>query len=198
MIAFLQGALVEKHPTRVVLEAGGIGYEIFIPLSSYDRLPAGNGACRLLIHDHVREDCHQLFGFMTEAERRLFLLLMGVSGVGPKIALSALSGLSVRELTAAIAEGDARRLTSVSGVGRKMAERIVVELRDRIGAGEALEAVAGATERPEQETKLRDAVMALVSLGYKQAPARKMVADAVRGGAEDRTVEEIVRSALSR
>lgn len=197
MITFLQGTIVEKQPTRVVLDVGGVGYEVLIPLSSYDRLPAKNESCRILTYDYVREDNHLLFGFMTKEERRMFLLLMGTSGIGPKLALSALSGLSVRELKAAVVEGDVKRLSSISGIGRKTAERIVVELRDKIGTGEALEAVSGAKEMSKDDMKVRDAVLALIALGYKQDVARKMVAGAVReGGAGDIGVEDIIKRAL--
>lgn len=198
MIAFLEGTIVEKQPTRVVLDVGGVGYEVFIPLSSYDRLPAKNETCRVLTYDHVREDAHLLFGFMTEAERRMFGMLLGTAGVGPKLALSALSSLSVRELKTAVVGGDVERLSSIPGVGRKTAERIVVDLRDKITAGEALEAAAGAEEPTARDIRQRDAVMALVALGYKQMVAGRMVSGVLQGGAEgeELTVEEIIKKAL--
>ncbi|MBP7828355.1 MAG: Holliday junction branch migration protein RuvA [Kiritimatiellae bacterium] len=196
MITFLEGRLVEKDPTRVVVNVQGVGYEVFIPLSSYDRLPAPGEPLRLLTYDHVREDLHALYGFATDEERRLFLLLMGVSGIGPRLALTALSGLSVRDLKAAVAQGDVKRLSSVSGIGKKTAERIVVELRDKLTAGEALEAVAG-TAAGEPDARLRDAILALVSLGYKQADAQKRVRDILSGVGPKTTVEEIVRLALA-
>lgn len=198
MITFLHGIIVEKQPTRVVLDVGGVGYEVFVPLSSYDRLPAKNESCRILTYDYLREDGHLLFGFMTEEERRMFILLMGASGIGPKLALSALSGLSIRELKAAVVEGDIKRLSSISGVGKKMAERIVVELRDKIGVGEGLEALTGAREMSADDLKARDAVLALIALGYKQEAARKMVAGVLRkGGVDDiKTVEDIIKKAL--
>lgn len=195
MITYLNGTIVEKQPTRVVLDVGGIGYEVLIPLSSYDRLPAKNESCRILTYDYVREDNHQLFGFMTEAERGMFVLLMGISGIGPKLALSALSGLSVRELKCAIIEGDTKRLSTIAGVGRKVAERIVVELRDRLGESEALEAVSGVEDVSPDDMKTHDAIMALISLGYKQAAARKMVTAVSRKNA-DLTVEDIIKHAL--
>ena len=197
MITFLEGVLEEKQPTRAVLNVGGVGYEVFIPLSSYDRLPRAGERCRLLIHDHIREDAHLLFGFGAEDERRMFALLLGVSGVGPKLALSALSSLSVRDLKTAVVEGDVRRLSSISGVGKKTAERLAVELRHKIGAAEAFEAVAGEEETTEATAALRDAAMALVSLGYKQEEARKMVRAACKDG-ETPSVEEVIRKALSR
>lgn len=197
MITFLDGKIVEKRPTRVVLDVGGVGYEVLIPLSSYDRLPLKHESCRILTIDYVREDSHQLFGFMSEAERGMFALLMGISGIGPKLGLSALSSLSVRELRSAIIEGDVKRLSMIAGVGRKVAERIVVELRDKIGESEALEALSGVTEVSAEDLKKRDAVMALISLGYNQAAARKMVG-AVSRKDTDITVEEIIKEALRR
>ncbi len=196
MIAYLKGTLAEKHPTRVVMDVGGVGYEVLIPLSSYDRLPSVDEPCHILTYDYVREDTRQLFGFMTEAERRMFELLMGTSGIGPKLALAALSGLTVRELKVAIVEGDVKRLSSVSGIGKKMAERMVVELRDKLSEGEAMEAIAGAGEPTESDTRLRDAVLALVALGYKQEHARKMVRNAVGTGVPP-SVDEIIRMALA-
>jgi len=196
MICFLEGVLEEKQPTRAVIQAGGVGYEVHIPLSSFDRLPDEGRICRLLIYDCVREDAHELFGFVSKEERRLFLLLLGVGGIGPKTALSALSGMSPRELIAAVVEGDVKRLSSISGIGKKTAERILVELRDRLTAGEALEAVAG-PDPMSGDTRRRDAVLALVSLGYKQVDAIRLVRAAVPESASGLDVEEIVRLALN-
>lgn len=199
MITFLKGLLVDKQPMRVELEVQGVGYEVHIPLSSYDRLPARGEPCRLLTHDHVREDQHILFGFFSDGERRLFTLLLGVSGIGPKLALSALSGLSVRELKQAILEGDIKRLSSISGIGRKTAERLVVELRDKFSQGEALEAMSGSGGEGEPgDMRLRDAVLALVSLGYKDEEARKMIGAVAKQVGAEASVEELIRKALSR
>lgn len=197
MITFIEGQLEEKQPARVVLNVGGIGYEIAIPLSSYDRLPEVKAACRLLTHYHVREDAHLLFGFMTAAERDLFEMLLTISGVGPRIALSALSGLSVREIKSAVIEGDVKRLSSISGVGKKMAERIIVDLRHKLSAGEALEATAGIREGEDGDTRIRDAVLALISLGYKQADAQKMIRNMIGRVRKEDSVEDIVRQALT-
>lgn len=194
MIAFLRGTIVEKHPTSIQLDVNGVGYEVFIPLSSYDRLPAAGEECKVLTHFHVREDAQVLFGFMTEPERAMFRLLLGTTGIGPKLALSALSGLSVKDLKMAIVTGDTKCLSSISGIGRKVAERMVVELKDKISDGEAFEAVAGAEEAGDSLS--RDAVLALVALGYKQEQARKMVLDAVKSGRDASTVEDLVRRAL--
>ena len=198
MITFVECILEEKQATRAVINAGGLGYEILIPLSSFDRLPACGERARLLVHDYVREDLHSLFGFVTDKERRLFAMLMGISGIGPKLALSALSSLSVRELTAAVVEGDIRRLNAISGVGKKTAERLIVELRDKISDADALDAVAGVSGTPGATPVLRDAMSALVSLGYKQDEARKMVQRVAKAGVDDRTAEDIIRESLSR
>lgn len=198
MIAFVRGLLSEKQPTRCIVDVVGVGYEVLIPLSSFDRLPPNGQTVTLLTHDYVREDTRQLFGFVSEAERSMFGLLIGVSGIGPKLALSALSGLSVRDLIAAIVSGDVKRLSSVSGVGKKMAERMVVELRHKISDADALQAVAGADESSTETVLLRDALMALVALGYSQEQARKMVKQALDGSSPAGNVEDVIRRALAR
>ncbi len=197
MIAFLDGEIDDKQPTRLLLNVGGVGYEVLIPLSSYDRLGKTGTRCRILIYDHIREDQHVLFGFMSESERKMFTLLLSISGIGPKLALSALSGLSVRELKVAIVDGDVKRISSISGVGKKMAERIAVELRHKISAGEALEAVAGADG--VVDSKLRDSIMALVALGYKQEVAHKKASDVIaKSIGVELSVEDIIKQALSK
>jgi Holliday junction DNA helicase RuvA len=196
MITHLDGMLIEKHPTRVVMDLGGVGYEVFIPLSSYDRLPRKESLCRLLTYDYIREDTHTLYGFATDDERRMFVLLLSTSGIGPKLALSALSGMTVRELKRAILDSDVKRLSSISGVGKKMAERIVVDVRDKIDPGEGLEATAGAQDHGDQ-TINRDAVLALIALGYKQDEARKMITT-VCTRTESTSVEELIKMALSK
>lgn len=199
MITFLEGIVEEKQPTHAVMNVGGVGYEVIIPLSSFDRLPAAGERCRILTHDHVREDVHQLFGFMTAEERRVFLLLLNVSGVGPKTALSVLSGMTVRELKVAITGSDVKRLSSISGIGKKTAERMVVELRDKFGAGEVMEAATAGNLPAETEIKMRDAVLALISLGYKRTEAQDMVIRVMNDpGLSGATVEDVVRKALSR
>jgi Holliday junction DNA helicase RuvA len=198
MITFLEGIIEEKEPTHVVLNVGGVGYEVVISLSSYDRLPVLGASVRLLTHDHIREDEHRLFGFMTADERRVFTLLLGVSGIGPKIALSALSGMTVREIKVAIKDGDVKRLSSISGIGKKTAERMVIELRDKFGAGEILAASATGGLNTESDVKLRDAVLALISLGYKRAEAQELVLGVIKQpNMTAATVEDIVRKSLA-
>lgn len=196
MITFLEGIIDEKEPTHVVLNVGGVGYEVVISLTSYDRLPALGETVRLLTHDHIREDEHRLFGFMTADERRVFTLLLSVSGIGPKIALSALSGMTVREIKVAIKDGDVKRLSSISGIGKKTAERMVIELRDKFGAGEIL--AASITGKPESDIKLRDAILALISLGYKRTEAQDLVLRVInQPNMTEATVEDIVRKSLA-
>jgi len=196
MITFLEGIMEEKEPTHVVLNVGGVGYEVIISLSTYDRLPPPGETVRLLTYDHVREDDHRLFGFMTADERRVFMLLLGVSGIGPKIALSALSGMTVREIKVAIKDGDIKRLSSISGIGKKTAERMVIELRDKFGAGEIM--AASTTGVPESDVKLRDAILALISLGYKRAEAQELVLRVInQPNMTGATIEDIVRKSLA-
>ena len=197
MIVFLDGVLEDKEPTRAVVNVGGVGYEAAIPLSSYDRLPAAGQRVRLLTVLVVREDAHLLFGFMTAEERGLFLQLTSVNGIGPKLGLAVLSGLSVRDLKAAIAAGDVKRLSGISGIGKKTAERLVLEMRDKLGKGDLLESLAGGQAPGPKDSKLRDALLALISLGHKQADAQRMVRDVAPQIAPGTTLEEILRKVLS-
>ena len=196
MITFAEGILEEKSPTRIVLNVHGVGYEVFIPLCSYDRLPSQGESCRILTHDYIREDAHTLFGFSSEEEREFFLRMLGISGIGPKLALSALSGLPVRDFKLAVLSNDVKRISSIQGIGKKTAERIVVELKDKIADSEALEAVSGTVEESRQES--RDAVLALVALGYRKEDAARMVMAAEKKAGDCAGVEELVRAALAR
>ncbi len=197
MIVFLDGILEEKEPTRVVVNVNGIGHEAAIPLSSFDRLPATGQRVRLLTVPVIREDAHLLFGFMSTEERSAFLLLTSVNGIGPKLALAVLSGLAVRDLKAAVAEGDAKRLSGISGVGRKTAERIILEMRDKLGRGDLMEAVTGGRAPAPGDARLRDVLLALISLGYKQADAQKMVRQIAPTLDPDTPLEDILRRILS-
>ena len=196
VISFLHGKLAEAGPTHVVVDCGGVGYAVFIPLSSYDKLPAKGGDVRLLTHHHVvaHEGTQQLFGFVTPEEREMFLLLIGISGIGPKLAINILSSTSINALRAAIASGDTKSLSALRGIGKKTAERLVVELKDKLGATAPFE-TKGRAATPEEQ-KLTDAVLALVSLGYKQMDAHKAVLAAAEKGGPKASVEELVRAAL--
>ena len=197
MIVFLEGILDRKEPHRVVMNVNGVGYEAAIALSTFDRLPAEGSRFRLLTLHVVREDAHLLYGFADEEERNAFLLVTAVNGIGPKLGLALLSGMPVRELKAAIVNGDIKRLSSVSGIGKKSAERIVLELRDKIGKGDAMEAIAGEAPAGPVNAKLRDALAALVSLGHKQADAQQLIRAAMPKIGEEMEVGDILRLILS-
>jgi Holliday junction DNA helicase RuvA len=200
MITFLEGILAEAYPTHVVLNVHGVGYHVSIPLSSYDKLPAVGGKFQMLTHLQIREDAHVLFGFATSAERDLFrLLIHHVSGIGPKTALDVLSGVSVTSFKAAVVAGDTKTLSQVKGIGKKTAERILVELKDKVGVAAAWEAASSAHAPTGRALEMNDAVLALIALGYKQVDAQK----AVHAVTEERPGEnipsdELVREALKR
>ncbi len=199
MITFLHGKLVESIPTQVIVDVGGIGYEVLIPLSSYDKLPAPGQEIRLLTHLTVREDAHTLYGFMTSAERDLFrLLINNVSGIGPKIALNVLSGINVTAFRGAVANSDLKALSQISGVGRKTAERIVVELKDKIGVAGAWEAASAQRALTPEDQKVNDAVLALLALGFKQIEAHEAVRKVQASLGSSATVEDLVRACLKK
>jgi Holliday junction DNA helicase RuvA len=199
MISFLDGTLVDALPTQATIEVKGVGYEVLIPLSSYDKLPPAGQAVKLLTHLVVREDSHTLYGFMSSAERDLFRLLINtVSGIGPKIALNVLSGISVVAFRGAVATGDVKVLSQISGVGRKMAERMVVELKDKIGAAGAWEAASAQRALSEPEQRVNDAVLALMALGFKQLEAHDSVRRTQAALGPQATVEELVRACLKK
>ncbi len=199
MISFLHGKLVDALPTQVTVDVNGVGYDVLIPLSSFDKLPQPGGDVRLLTHLAVREDAHVLYGFMTAAERELFRMLINtVSGIGPKIALNVLSGMNPVAFRGAVANGDVKSLSQISGVGKKTAERIVVELRDKIGAAGAWEASSAARTLSSSDQKVNDAVLALMALGFKQPDAHESVRAAQAMLGETASVEELVRVALKK
>lgn len=196
MITFVEGVLREVLPTQVVVEVHGVGYEVFIPLSSYDRLPQPGQSVRLLTHLQVREDAHLLFGFATTEERDLFrLLVTRVSGVGPKLALAVLSGMDVGRFKAAVVDSDIASIAKISGLGKKTAERIVLELKDKLGVAAAWEAASADKAPSAQARAANDAVLALIALGYKQVDAAKGVREAALAN-KDAGTEELVRLAL--
>ena len=199
MISFLRGRLVDALPTQVVVDVQGVGYEVLIPLSSYDKLPQPGQDVKLLTHLAIREDAHVLYGFMSIAERELFRLLINtVSGIGPKIALNVLSGISVTAFRGAVANSDVKALSQISGVGRKTAERIVVELKDKIGSAGAWEAASAQRALSAEDQKVNDAVLALMALGFKQVEAHDSVRKAQRSLGPQATVEELVRACLKK
>lgn len=199
MIAFLDGQLVEAQPTHVVVDVHGVGYEVLIPLSSFDKLPAPGQPVRLLTHLAVREDAHVLYGFATAAERALFrLLIQTVSGIGPKMALNILSGMTPVMFRGAVASADVKALSRISGVGRKTAERIVVELKDKVGAAGAWEASSDQRGLSTADQRVNDAVLALMALDFKQPEAHEAVRGAQAVLGEAATVEDLVRAALKR
>lgn len=199
MITFLQGTLVEALPTQAVVDVNGVGYEVLVPLSSFDKLPPAGRAVRLLTHLVVREDAHTLYGFVTAAERDLFRLLTHtVSGIGPKIALNLLSGMSVTAFRGAVAQGDVRALSQVSGIGRKTAERIVVELRDKVGAAGAWQAASEQRALSAADQRVNDAALALLALGCKPPDGHEAVRAAQARLGPEATVEELVRACLKK
>lgn len=199
MITFLHGKLVEALPTQAIVDVQGVGYEVLIPLSSFDKLPQPGHEVKLLTQLIVREDAHMLYGFASGAERDLFrLLINNVSGIGPKTALNILSGMNPVAFRGAVANGDVKSLSQISGVGKKTAERIVVELRDKIGAAGAWEASSAARSLSASDQKLNDAVLALMALGFKQVEAHDTVRGAQAVLGPQATVEELVRASLKK
>jgi Holliday junction DNA helicase RuvA len=196
MIAFLNGILVEKSPSSALLEVQGVGYELFISLSTYDRLPGTGSPCRLLTYHHIREDAQILFGFMQAEEKQMFERLISVNGIGPKIALSALSGMTVSELTSAIAEGNIKRISGIHGIGKKTAERLIVELRDKVNPLEALAAATAGGGDPKAAI-LRDTILALTQLGFTQESAHKMAQAVFTANPEIQDAETLLRKSLS-
>jgi Holliday junction DNA helicase RuvA len=199
MITFLHGTLVDALPTQVTVDVQGIGYEVLIPLSSFDKLPKPGSEVKLLTHLVVREDAHVLYGFASVAERELFrMLINNVSGIGPKTALNVLSGMNPMAFRGAVANGDVKSLSQISGVGKKTAERIVVELKDKIGAVGAWEASSAQRTLSEGDQKINDAVLALMALGFKQVEAQEAVRGAVAVLGAKVSVEDLVRAALKK
>jgi len=201
MIAHLSGTLLSKQATSVIVDVGGVGYEVTIPLSTFYDLEDTGSLVQLRVYTHVREDTLQLFGFKTIRERELFLKIISVSGIGPKLGITLLSGMSADELIAAIRTNDLARLTLIPGIGRKTAERLVIELREKVAAlttpqleGE-LTAKTALSGEPTQDSVRSDALSALLNLGYQRSSAEKAIDSAlVEGG--DLTVESVLRRVL--
>ena len=201
MIAFLSGTVLSKQATTAIIEVGGVGYEVAIPLSTFYELGDVGTAAQLRIYTHVREDTLQLYGFKTARERQLFLHLISVNGVGPGLAIKLLSGMSADELVASIRTNNLARLVSVPGVGRKTAERLVVDLRDKIAAlstpamEQEFAAKGPAGARMPEDAMRDDAISALANLGYQKSAAEKAVKTAIDEGG-DLSVELVLRRSL--
>lgn len=196
MISFLRGRLVRSLPTLAEIDVHGVGYETAIPLSTFDRLPATGTDVHLLVHHHVTENAHTLFGFATEEERDLFrLLIHNVSGVGPKLALAILSGMKVDAFRTAVMADDVAALARTKGLGRKTAEKIVLELRDKLGVSPAWKDASRRADLSPAAQAANDALLALIALGFKPADAQKAVHDAQQS-APGAGVEELIREAL--
>ena len=195
MIAYLSGRLNERHPTHVVIDVGGVGFHVNIPLSSYEAIDPAEGETKVLTHLHVREDIMALYGFVTAAERDLFQLLIGVSGIGPPMALKILSGTPIADFRRMVAAEDAKGLTRIKGVGPKLAQRLILEMRDKI------DAIAPEEFHPDAvgaavPCLLDEASAALVGLGANPVQARKVVATVLQDLGDDVAIEEVIKRSL--
>jgi len=195
MIAFLRGRVHDKQPNRVIVDVEGVGYEVHVPLSTFYEVGGLGSEVALRVYLHVREDALQLYGFLTELERQLFERLIGISGIGPKLAIVVLSGMDTRDLVAAVQRADVARLTGIPGIGKKTAERIVLELKDRL-AQIVVPPVPGAAPGAARPDQLRaDLLSALLNLGYHRQQADKAI-DTTLTSTPDATFETAVRAAL--
>jgi holliday junction DNA helicase RuvA len=194
VIAQIRGTLAVKVPGEVIIDVGGGGYQVLIPLNVFYRLPDVGAALTLQVHTHVREDAIQLFGFQDASEKQVFLLLNGVGGIGPKLALNILSGIQAEDLARALREGDHVRLVAIPGVGKKLADRMIVELKDKFSM---LLTEPAENRRDEAGSELfHDAVSALVNLGYRKPDAEKNVRDVLKSGAA--ALESVLKESLRR
>jgi Holliday junction DNA helicase RuvA len=194
MIAFLRGRVLDKHPNRIVIDVNGVGYELYVPLSTYYDVGEAGTEIALRVHTHVREDALQLYGFLTTLEQQLFERLIAISGIGPKLAVAVLSGIDSRELVSSIQRADVARLTRIPGIGKKTAERMVLELKDRLA--EVVQPVdAHRSERSQVDHGRDDLVSALENLGYHRPLAEKAV-DTVRARDGGASFEDALKGAL--
>ena len=194
MIGFLRGRIADKQPNRLIVDVQGVGYEVHVPLSTFYDAGEAGADITLRIYTHVREDALQLYGFLTELERQLFERLIGISGIGPKLAIAVLSGMDPRDLLASVQRGDVARLTSIPGVGKKTSERIVLELKDRLA--QLPGAVAVETVSANGAERVRsDLLSALQNLGYHRPQAEKAI-DATLQTMSDPTFEQALKAAL--
>lgn len=196
MIAFLTGRLAFKAPTHLTLDVQGVGYEVHIPLSTYYALPNLDEVTALNIHTHLREDAIQLFGFLSQSEKESFLLLISVSGIGPKLALSVLSSLSVTDLVHAIQFEDIEKLATVPGIGKKSAGRIALELKDKVGKIHGVHPPAAVADAPELDGHYEDALSALVNLGYRAQDAKEALKRVTKAATGSVALKELIRQGL--
>ena len=196
MIAFLTGRLAFKAPTLLTLDVQGVGYEVHIPLSTYYALPNLDEVTALNIHTHLREDAIQLFGFLSQSEKESFLLLTSVSGIGPKLALSVLSSLSVTDLVQAIQSEDVEKLATVPGIGKKSAGRLALELKDKVGKIHGAHPRATTADMPELEGPYEDALSALVNLGYRAQDAKEALKRVMKAATGSLALKELIRKGL--
>jgi len=195
MISHLRGKLVQKSPTEIIIDVNGVGYQVHIPLSTFEKIDKLDGEVNILTYMHVREDAMILFGFATEAERDIFKMLISISGIGPKIAQGILSGIGTNDLREAIQLGNIDVLTSISGVGRKTAERIVLELRSKLGKIEFTEQTV--TPSSQQLKTRSEAIIALMSLGFNRTSAEQAIRTILNESAnKELPVEELIKMAL--
>jgi Holliday junction DNA helicase RuvA len=194
MIAFLRGRVLDKHPNRIVIDVNGVGYELYVPLSTYYDVGEAGTEIALRVHTHVRDDALQLYGFLTTLEQQLFERLIAISGIGPKLAVAVLSGIDSRELVSSIQRADVARLTGIPGIGKKTAERMVLELKDRL-AEVAQPVDVNGSERSHVDHGRDDLVSALENLGYHRPLAEKAV-DAVRARDGGASFEDALKGAL--
>jgi Holliday junction DNA helicase RuvA len=196
MIAFLTGRLAFKTPTHLTLDVQGVGYEVHIPLSTYYALPNLNEVAELNIHTHLREDAIQLFGFLSQSEKESFLLLTSVSGIGPKLALSVLSSLSIPDLVNAIRSEDVEKLATVPGIGKKSAGRIALELKDKVDKIHGVHPQATAADAPGLDGPYEDALSALVNLGYRSQDAKEALTRVTKAATGSLALKELIRKGL--
>jgi Holliday junction DNA helicase RuvA len=193
VIAKLNGTLAFKTPGEVIVDGGGVGYQLFISLGVFYRLPEIGRSVNLFVHTHMREDALQLYGFLENEEKRVFHMLNGVAGIGPKLAISILSGIPSGDLVRALKRGDQLRLVSIPGVGKRLAERMIVELKDKL---ETIPDTVPLVGRDGSSQLMQDAVSALVNLGYRRGDSEKTVRDVVQG--EEENLEGVLKEALRR
>ena len=196
MIAHIQGRLHFKSPENLIIDVDGVGYQVHVPLTTFYELPDVGNTVALHIHTHVREDALQLYGFQAQEEKALFIRLMGVAGIGPRLAVNILSGISPAELAECLGQGDLARLISIPGVGRKTAERIMVEMRDKLPALAADRDIALSVKNAADEAVMNDAVSALVNLGYKKGVARKAIDEALERLEGELNLESLLKESL--